>query len=69
MTAPVGKPDVRTAPRKAVTDFDTRHRLGEVQQRGAEYLALNRRGEIIGTYASADAAIEAVRVAAGLGVP
>ena len=50
-------------------DFDTRDRLGEVRQHGELFHAYDRLGRSIGTYVSADAAITAVRVAAGLDVP
>jgi hypothetical protein len=69
MTAPVGKPSATDAPRKAVSDYDSRDRLGEIFQRDGVFEARGRRGQVIGSYDSADAAIEAVRVAAGLDVP
>jgi hypothetical protein len=69
VTIPVGKPNVATAPRRAVSDFDTRDRLGELRQHGELFHAYDRLGRSIGIYAHADVAIEAVRKAAGLDVP
>jgi hypothetical protein len=64
-------PSAATAPRRAVPDYGRAgDRLGEVLQRSdGSYEARNRRGEVIGVFSNADAAIAAVRIAAGLDVP
>jgi hypothetical protein len=66
MTAKKGVPNIATAPWRAVADDDSCHRLGEIRQRGESFNALDRRGQPIGSFDSADAAIAAVRKAAGL---
>jgi hypothetical protein len=64
VTTPTKKsPTAVSAPRRAVSDNDTRDRLGEICQRGEIFEALDRRGNLLGSFSSADAAIEAVRKA------
>jgi hypothetical protein len=66
MTAKKSVPSIATAPWRAVADDDSCHRLGEIRQHGESFDALDRRGQPIGSFDSADAAIEAARKAAGL---
>jgi hypothetical protein len=62
--APVSRAVPAAALRRAVPDFDPHHRLGEIRCRGeSSFEARDRRGNPIGIFDSAVAAIDAVRKA------
>jgi hypothetical protein len=44
--------------------YDGRERLGSIEQRDDEFVARNRRGQVLGTYADASAAADAITEAA-----